>query len=362
MRIVPVEYAENLHLAEDVYDLSGRVLVKKGASVSSRTVAQLKNAGVFMVYVNDRFSQNQLTPPISTDLRLDITRELRNMYDILRLRAEGGREVGESTLRPLNHVLELADHVLYELKNNPRQYLSFTDIKIREIYTVSHSINVAILALLLGIDAGIDHHRYKDLFLGSLFHDIGMNFIDESVFMKNGKLDVQEFLRIKEHPKKGYELFKDFSFASAYMKGIVLQHHERVDGTGYPNQTPGSEIQPLAKIVAVADTYDAMTSDRSYSRAVSPLEAMENLIKDSRTHFEPHLVDLFIKKIVPYPEGCLVRLSSEEPALVVRLNENDPLRPVVAPIDPVSKKMRPAIIDLAFDKELRIERIQYEMP
>ncbi len=362
MRIVPIEHAIGLHLAEDVYDLSGRILLKNGASITQRSANQLQGAGVFMVYVNDRFSQNKLIPPITTDLRLDITREMRNMYDILRLRFEGGKQFDESTLRPLNHVLELADHVLYELKNNPRQYLSFTDIKVREIYTVSHSINVAILSLLLGMDAGIEEARYKDLFIGALFHDIGMNFINENVFMKNGKLDVQEFLKIKEHPQKGYELFKDFSFASAYMKGIVLQHHERVDGTGYPNSVPGSDIHALAKIVSVADTYDAVTSDRTYSRAVPPLEAMENLTKSSRTHFEPDLVELFIKKIVPYPEGALVNLSIREPALVVRIHENDPLRPVVAPIDPISKKMRPAIIDLSEETDIRIEGIRYEMP
>lgn len=362
MRIVPIEHAVGLHLAEDVYDLSGRVLAKNSASVTQKSAKLLQGAGVFMVYVNDRFSQNQLVPPISTDLRLDITRELRNMYDILRLRFESGKAVDESSLRPLNHVLELADHVVYELKRNPRQYLSFTDIKVREIYTVSHSINVGVLSLLLGMDAGVEPARYKDLFLGALFHDIGMNFINENVFMKNGKLDVQEFLKIKEHPQTGYALFKDFSFATAFMKGIVLQHHERVDGTGYPNSVPGDDIHALAKIVSVADTYDAMTSDRTYSRAVAPLEAMENLTKCRCTHFEPQLVDLFIKKIVPYPEGCLVNLSIGDPALVVRIHENDPLRPVVAPIDHISKKMRPAIIDLSEETDIHIEGIRYEMP
>lgn len=362
MRIVPIEYAVNQFLAEDVYDLNGRTLVRKDANISEKTIAQLKNAGVYMVYINDRFSQNQLTPPISTDLRLDLTRELRNMYDIIRNRSEGNKELHESVLKPLNRVLELSDHVLYELKHNPRQYLSTVDIKLRDIYTVSHSINVAVLSLLLGIDAGISTARYQDLFVGALFHDIGMNFINMDVIMKNGKLDVQEFLKIKEHPQKGYDLFKDFSFASAYMKGIVLQHHERVDGAGYPKQIPGREIHELAKIVSIADTYDAMTSDRIYSKAVPPSEAMENLIKCSRTMYEPTLVDLFIKKIIPYPEGSLVRLSNDDPALVVRLNPDDPLRPVVAPIDPISKKMRPAIIDLSTETDIQIARIQYEMP
>lgn len=359
MRIVPVEFAVNLHLAEDVYDHFGRILVRNGLSVSDKVVAQLKNAGVFSVYVNDRYSQNRLTPPISTDLRVELTRELQNMYEILRLRHEAEREVSESTLRPLNRVLELAEHILYEITRTPRQYLSFTDIKVQELYTVSHSLNVAVLSLLLGMDAGLDRNRQRDVFLGALFHDIGMNFINEKVFMKNGKLDVQEFIKIKEHPQKGYELIKDFSFANAYIKIIVLEHHEKLDGSGYPRQLQDPEIHHLAKLVSVADCYDAMTSDRIYSRAVSPYEALQHISLASGKHLDAKMADLFIRKIMPYPEGCLVRLSDQSVALVETVRESDPLRPVVTPIDGTTKQLLSTSIDLAQSQELKIEGIQY---
>lgn len=359
MRIVPVELASNLYLAENVYDHFGRILMRNGVCVSDKMIGQLKNAGVFSVYVNDQYSQNQLIPPISTDLKVELTRELQNMYEILRLRHESGREVSESTLRPLNRVLEIAEHILYEITRTPRQYLSFTDIKVQELYTVAHSVNVAVLSLLLGMDAGLDRNRQRDLFLGALFHDIGMNFINEKVFLKNGKLDVQEFVKIKEHPMKGYELIKDFSFASSYMKIIVLEHHEKLDGSGYPNQLPEHKIHQLARIVSVADSYDAMTSDRIYSRAVSPYEAMQHLMQSSGKHLDTKLVDLFIKKIMPYPEGCLVRMSDQSCALVVTVHENDPLRPIIMPIDPVSKRLHTSPIDLSQGSDLRIESIQY---
>lgn len=361
MRIVPVECAVNLHLAEDVFDNFGRILVRNGLSITDRVTAQLKNAGIFSVYVNDQYSQNRLTPPISSDLKIEITRELQNMYEILRLRNEAGKEVGESTLRPLNRVLEIADHILYEITRTPRQYLSFTDIKVQDLYTVSHSLNVAVLSLLLGIDDGLDRNRQKDLFLGALFHDIGMNFVNEKIFMKNGKLDVQEFLKIKEHPQKGYELIKDFSFASSYMKIIVLQHHEKLDASGYPSQLKGQKVHHLAQIVAVTDSYDAMTSDRVYSRAIFPYEAMQHMIQSSGKHLNSKLVEMFIKKIMPYPEGCLVRLSNQMIALVETVHENDPMRPVVIPIDPITKKLLATPIDLAATQDLRIEKIQYEL-
>lgn len=361
MRIVPIEYAVTLHLAEDVYDHYGRILVKKGLSVSDRIVSQLKNAGVFSVYVNDRYSQNQLIPPISTDLKIEITRELKNMYDIIRLRHESGNDVHESVLKPLNRILELAEHIQYEIMRTTRQYLSFTDIKIRDSYTVSHSLNAAVLSLLLGIDAGLDRNRQRDIFLGALFHDIGMNFINENVFMKNGKLDIQEFIKIKEHPQKGYEIFKDFSFATAFMKIIVLEHHEKMDGSGYPRNLINHEIHQLTRIVAVADTYDAITSDRSYSRAISPNEALQHMVSASGKQLDSKFVDLFIRKVMPYPEGCLVTLSDKRTALVATVQESDPMRPIVIPIDHTTKTLQNTPIDLTKESDLRIEKIQYEI-
>lgn len=362
MRIVPVEVAANLYLAENVYDHFGRILLRAGMCVTDRVIGQLQNAGIFSIYVNDQYSQNQLTPPISTDLKVELTRELQNMYEILRLRFEADKEVSESTLRPLNKVLEMAEHILYEITRTPRHYLSFTDIKIQDTYTVAHSVNVAVLSLLLSMDLGHDRNRQRDVFLGALFHDIGMNFINEKIFMKNGKLDVQEFLKIKEHPKKGYDLIKDFSFANSYMKIIVLEHHEKLDGTGYPCQLQDDKIHSLARLVAVADSYDAMTSDRVYSRAVTPYEAMQHLILSSGKHLDAKMVELFIKKIMPYPEGCLVRLNDQSCGLVIAVHENDPLRPIIMPIDTVSKRLRTSPIDLSLEQSLRIEAIQYALP
>lgn len=361
MRIVPVEHASHLLLAEDAYDQSSRVLIKKGVTITEKVIEQLKHAGIYSVYVNDKYSQNTLTPPIPTDLKVSMIRELQSLYDMLRQRFEAGKDVTEGTMEPMNKVLELADDIVYEVMHSPRQYLSFTDIKVRDVYTVSHSVNVAVLSLLLGIDLALDRKRLPDLFLGALFHDIGMNFINEKVFMKDGKLDVHEFVKIKEHPQKGYDLIKNFSFANAYIKIIILEHHEKLDGTGYPKQQTANEIHQLAQIVAVADVYDAMTSDRVYSRAVAPALALEHLTHVSKKHLDPHLVDLFIKKIAPYPEGCLVKLSNQRIGLVQAVHNDDPLRPLVVLIDPLTKELEDHVLDLELMPNLKIEGLQYEI-
>ncbi len=283
------------------------------------------------------------------------------MYEIVRLRFESDRPVEESTLRPIVKVLELAKHVQYEIMRTPRQYIGYIDVKSHDGYTVSHSLSVAILALLLGLDMNFDKQKQTDLFLRSLFHDVGMNCVNEKIIMKNGKLNMEEFMKIKEHPSIGNEMFKGFSFATAHLRNIILTHHEKMDGSGYPNQLTGNLIQPLARMVAVIDTFDAMTSDRVYSRAVSPFGAIQHMSALAGKHYDAELMEMFFKRIQPYPEGALVTLTNGMPALVYQVPEEDPLRPIVLPIDRATRKLSGTPFPLAENPDIQISGILYDI-
>lgn len=361
MRVVPIEYAEDLYSAESMYDTAGRLLVRAGTALSRRMIDSLRNNGVFSLYVNDSYSMNSLVPPISGELKIDLTREMANLFEIVRLRFESGREVEESTLRPLWKVMELAEHVQYEVLRAPRQYIGYIDIKTLDGYTVSHSINVAVLSLMLGLDLELDRQQQQDLFIGSLFHDIGMNYVNEKIIMKNGKLNMDEFMKIKEHPQIGHDLFRGFSFATAHMRNIVLTHHEKLDGSGYPNGLDAGRIQPLTRIVAVVDSYDAMTSDRAYSRAVMPFEAIRHIASGAGRQYDQGITEMFFKKVQPYPEGTLVSLSDGRSALVVVVDGNDPLRPTVLPIDARTKKLTTMPFSLVENADVHIEGVIHDI-
>lgn len=361
MRIVPIEFAEDLYSAEPVYDSGGRLLIKGGAALPRRVLDLLRNNGIFSLYVNDAYSVNTLVPPIPTDLRIEMVREMMNLFEIVRLRFEAGKEVEESTLRPLWKVMDLAEHVQYEVLQRPHQYIGYMDVKTRDGYTVSHSLNVAVLSLLLGLDMSLNKVQQQDLFLGSLFHDIGMNYVNEKIIMKNGKLNMEEFMKIKEHPIIGHELFKGFSFATAHMRNIILTHHEKLDGSGYPNGLKADKIQRMAQMVAVVDGFDAMTSDRAYSRAVSPFEAMRHLSAGAGTQLDAELLELFFKKVQPYPEGALVRLSNGMSCIVVVVDGSDPLRPTVLPISQKTKKTNTQPFSLVENPDVQIQEIIYDI-
>lgn len=361
MRVVPIEYAEDLYSAENMYDPSGRMLVRAGTALSRRMIDMLRGSGIFSLYVNDSYSMNSLVPPVAGELKVELTREMANLYEIVRLRFESGREVEESTLRPLYKVMDLAEHVQFEVHRAPRKHIGYIDIKTLDGYTVGHSINVAILSLLLGLDMDLDRQQQQDLFIGGLFHDIGMNGVNEKIIMKNGKLNMDEFMKIKEHPQIGHDLFRGFSFATAHMRSIVLTHHEKLDGSGYPNGLDAERIHSLTRIVTVVDSYDAMTSDRAYSRAVMPFEAIRHIASGTGRQFDPDITERFFKKVQPYPEGTLVSLSNGQSALVVVVDGNDPLRPTVLPIDARTKKLTTMPFSLADNTDVRIEGVIHDI-
>lgn len=259
-------------------------------------------------------------------------------------------------------LIETARDIMYEIDRRVSNRINYVDIKSVTTYTYAHPISVAILSYLLGKKVGIQKEQLENVFIGALFTDIGISFINENQFMEDGKLNVKEFVKMKEHPQTGYDFISDFYFANTHIKMIVLQHQEKIDGSGYPNNTKEDDLNDLAKLVAIADVYDAMTSDRIYARATSSSEAIEYIMGAAGRHFDFDFAKAFISTIIPFPEGSLVKLNTGQIALVHKTNSDLPLRPIVKIIDPVRKILLKEEIDLTEEKNLVIEKLEYECP
>ncbi len=362
MRVVPVEYALGHQLAESVYDVNGRMLIKSGSHLSENTLLKIKSNGIFSVYINDRFSHNYIEPLISEHLKNVMIMEMFQVCDASRKYKESGSVNFKEVESLMNVVIKSAQDVMYELDKRKSLKLNYIDIKSITTYTYGHPINVAILSYVLARKLGMSTEEKENIFIGALFADIGMSFINERLFMKQGKLDFKEFVKVKEHPKTGYDFIQDFYFANTYVKMIVLQHQEKIDGSGYPNSTTGDNIHELAKLVAIADVYDAMTSDRVYARATTSSEAIEYIMGSAGRHFDFKFAKEFVNSIEPYPVGSLVKLNTGQIALVNSGNIDLPLRPVIQLIDPVRKILEKSLVDLTDEKNLVIEGLEYECP
>lgn len=198
-----------------------------------------------------------------------------------------------------------------------------------EDYNISHQTNVAIYALKLGFGLGYSREKLLELGLCSLLHDTGMFRIPEGIRLKREKLTGQEVDTIKTHTDIGRDILNAFSGSHPTLPVVAYQHHEREGGQGYPRGLQGSDIHEYARIVAITDSYEAMTHHRPYRRALlQPLSAKE-LIKQKNALFAPFVIKMFLQEISLYPPGSYVLLNNKAVAEVIANDKNHPLRPDV---------------------------------
>ncbi len=247
--------------------------------------------------------------------------------------------------------LKFSKYLLLSLINEPSLYEK------KENYVYQHSVNTAILAANLGLAQGFSQTELNDLCASSLLHDIGIVKIPEEIIVKPSKLTTEEFDLIKKHPAFGLELLNLIKDPPESAAEVIYQHHERIDGTGYPEGKKGEEISEFAKIVAIIEVYEAVTHPRPYHRVI-PYEGVKMVVQEARTSFEPKLVKTFLNYVTPYPPGSYVLLNSNEIGKVISINENLPMRPVIEVfINGGGKRLeKPKRIDLAKSPVLYISK------
>jgi HD-GYP domain-containing protein (c-di-GMP phosphodiesterase class II) len=368
MRLVPI-YAikDGAFLAQNLYNENGQILLSKGVKINERYKKKIKEHGFSMVYILDEYSQNEIEDVIKPEIRQKMVQTIRSTFNTLtefnyqNANAYKKDKLAENVSKNIEAIQDIANNIVEEICSQRNIMISLVDIKNSDSYTYRHSVNVGILSLVLGISYELNKNDLCDLVMGSILHDIGKVFIPNEILMKKGKLTPEEFQIIQEHPARGFHYLKDYSNLNAKARIIVLQHQERIDGSGYPYGLKGDQIYIFSKIAAVADIYDALTSDRPYRSAVSPNEAVEFIMGAGGTYFDIDVVKAFAKKVIPYPIGTLVRLSNQSIGVIEKINDDFILRPVVKIIRENNKKVEPFLCDLKYESNIIIEGIVYDL-
>ena len=264
-------------------------------------------------------AQNEKIEKIARDV---VNHNVRSIREI-------ARTYKESATLDFDKADSCVQQTLQEIVLNREILSSLVDLRVRDEYTYAHSANVMSLALLMGVTLGYPVEKLRILGIGALLHDIGKNLIPDFILNKAGKLTEAEFSVMRTHPEKGLRLIQNHRWATSEIKGIVLHHHERWDGKGYPYGLKGDDIPEMARVVAVCDVWDALISNRVYKRGMPPNHAYKIILDGMDTHFERRMVWSFQNFIVPYPKNALVLLNSGEVAKVVQVNREDSVRPVI---------------------------------
>jgi len=229
-------------------------------------------------------------------------------------------------------ILSVVGDLLFMVRENRVEPIFLFEKATPDVYLYGHSVNVCILSLVLGREFKLKDNQMAMLAWGSLFHDLGILFSLDLALMPRA-LNETEYERIKQHPQQGYDLWLKFPFSQEDIKekigNIILEHHERANGSGYPKGLKEEEIDPLAKIVGLIDTYETMTHPRSWRGRFIPHEAIKRLVEQDAGEFDRRHIKSLMNLLSFYPLGSFVRLSTNEIARVVDVNEKQPTRPVV---------------------------------
>lgn len=261
----------------------------------------------------------QPPPPPSASLREELRQaaelckqgqeKVQSMFAEARL----GRAVDAETCLPL--VQDISDSVF----RNPGALVSLARLKTQDDYTYLHSVAVCALMVALGRELGLSAEECREAGLAGLMHDLGKAAMPLDVLNKPGKLTAEEFAIMKSHPVRGHEMLVEGRGATEAVLDVCLSHHERMDGTGYPHRVSGDRISLVARMGAVCDVYDAITSNRPYKAGWDPAASIAAMAS-WQGHFDPDVFKSFIKSLGIYPVGSLVKLNSGRLAVVVEQN------------------------------------------
>jgi putative nucleotidyltransferase with HDIG domain len=242
----------------------------------------------------------------------------------------------------------LVNDVVESINRNPEALLNLLRLKTADDYTYMHSMAVCALMVALGRQLGLDMGQCRDAGLAGMLHDLGKAAMPIDVLNKPGKLTDTEFEIIKQHPVRGHEMLLATGAATEPVLDVCLHHHERVDGTGYPERLSGDRLSLLARMGAICDVYDAVTSDRPYKAGWDPAQALAQMAS-WKGHFDPSLFQAFVRSVGIYPTGSLVRMKSGRLAVITEQNPDALTRPKVKVFYSItdSLPLRPRELDLA---------------
>jgi len=345
MRFISTDrIAQGMKLAFPIYTIQGDILVTEGYELNERVIGHIKKHEYNGIYIRDKYSEDlSVNVIIDTHLKTKMAATLKEVSNYLKRGLYPDRQV-----RSLKDGVE---EIINGVINNKNLMVNIVDIKVRKDYQYYHAVATCLLSIIMGFELGMNRLELYSLGVAGLFHDIGKAMVPEHVVDKVEKLTPTEEKVLGTHAYKGYKFLTESNNFSSQICVGVLDHHEKFDGSGYPNQKKGRDIFLYGRIVAIASAYDALTSDKPYKKAIPPSDAMEYIMGGSGTIFDPELVQIFPRKLQPNPTGTKVRLGNEVLGMVINNHEDCCIRPQIRVLKEGGQEVEPYYLDLKNDTQ-----------
>lgn len=360
MRLVKIDkWKPGMKLGKPIMNNNGKILLAKGVELIDRLIPRLKKYNVTTLYIDDEVSEGiDIVESIPETLRMEalhtITEGFQTLMDLSQSNSNlQGMMKSSRTIRSFQKVFK---DIVALLTDNKNALNLLASTKIHENYVFNHSLNVSIYACQLALANGLPLKNVKEIGLGAMLHDLGKVQVPLEILNKPSELTKEENALVKQHCEQGFEILRKIHEIPLPVAHCALQHHERIDGTGYPRGLRGDEIHKYAKIISVADVFDTVTNPRAFKPAVMPHQGLEILYAGSGTQFDMHQVNLFRDCIAIYPPGLTVRLNDGRTGIVSKYNYQAVGRPKIRIIkSEENEKVSPYEIDLGARENLMLE-------
>ncbi len=328
-----------MKLDHPVVDRLGRNLVARGAVLDEYMIASMVQMGIMSVYiqVDDGVTEEENTLPVSAAAQENIEKLRTEDRAKVTLSASVRERVATGIQFIYNNPESpemdkatnyIADSLMDSINNNNAIAIDISALKTSDEYTFKHSVDVATISMIVAKQQGMTPGQIREIGVAGLLHDIGKTKVPASILNKPGKLNHQEFEIMKQHSLFGYQMVKDRPDVSPEVSLAILEHHEKIDGSGYPMGVTHDQICPYARILMVSDIYDALVTERPYKAAYSQRDAVEIIMSMTR-ELDITAMKCFLESMILYPVDSIVELSNGEKAKVVKNIPHYILRPTV---------------------------------
>ena len=300
---------------------SGAILVSGGTVLNKDIIKKIYNQGIRKILIYDEILEIK-----EEAVRDDFVVKYEKLSDTVESLFKDIK-IGKKII--LTEISEELDNVILEIVQNDNILRRIRQLERKDDYIFNHSLNVSMLATMIGKWSGYTQKNLKQLALAGLFHDIGKLKISNDIVNKPGRLTENQKKVMRKHPIYSYNILSETVGISKNVSIAALQHHEREDGSGYPQGIRGEKIHEYAKIIAICDVYDALTSNREYKSKISPFHAAEILEEQSFSILDPKFTRLFLNRISEFYVGCVVTLSNGKTGEIIYVHPQNPTKTIV---------------------------------
>ena len=321
MQRVSVGFLEaGMVAARNVHSAEGRLLVTKDTVLSDAMVANIQKTSLGSIYVrNPLFQDIEAEEVVTEDNRRKAVMALKSAVNAY-------QKTKVLDIQPLKKVLR---ELVVEIIRNRDSLIHQLDMRTYQDYIYAHSVNTCVLSVLIAVNLDYPEGKLTDLALGTMLHDVGMMMLPDALLMKMGNLTPEESKQVQQHPEDGFNILRTVREIPITVAHIAYQHHERVDGKGYPRNLTADKILEFAKVAAVADTFDALVSDRPYRKGMVPHEAYEVMMALADSYVDRDILHLFLTHVAIYPVGAVVQLDNGQHGVVTKVLPRLQTRPQV---------------------------------